>query len=90
MSRCTNCGYMWADCNDERECCHYDGPDAWAPCEQDESEYEIEHDYEREDEDVEFEYCEAYDEDYEREDEARADFIRYSEPYDGGEDDYWC
>lgn len=41
MDRCFNCGYMWADLNDEgrpitNEYCHYEGPDAWAPCEQDE------------------------------------------------------
>lgn len=40
MGRCFNCGYMYADLNDEgepisQEYCHYDGPDAWAPCEQD-------------------------------------------------------
>ena len=40
MNRCFNCGYMWADLDDEgrpitREYCHYEGPDAWAPCEQD-------------------------------------------------------
>lgn len=41
MNRCFNCGYMWADLDDEgrpitREYCHYEGPDAWAPCEYDE------------------------------------------------------
>lgn len=40
MDRCFNCGYMWADLDDEgrpitREYCHYEGPDGWAPCEQD-------------------------------------------------------
>ena len=40
MNRCFGCGYMWADLDDEgmpitSEYCHYDGPDAWAPCEQD-------------------------------------------------------
>ena len=44
MNRCFNCGYMWADCDEEgnvisQEYCHYEGPDAWAPCEQDD-EYE--------------------------------------------------
>ena len=39
MSECYNCGYMWADCDEDgvpitREYCHYDGPSAWAPCEQ--------------------------------------------------------
>jgi len=40
MNKCFNCGYMWADCDEEGnpitgEYCHYDGPSAWAPCEQD-------------------------------------------------------
>ena len=40
MDRCFNCGYMWADLDEEgrpitNEYCHYEGPDAWAPCEQD-------------------------------------------------------
>lgn len=40
MSRCFGCGYMWADLDDEGrpislEYCHYDGPDDYAPCEQD-------------------------------------------------------
>lgn len=40
MSRCFNCGYMWSDCDESGEpisleYCHYDGPDHWAPCEQD-------------------------------------------------------
>ena len=40
MNRCFNCGYMWADLDEDgtpitREYCHYEGPDAWAPCEQD-------------------------------------------------------
>ena len=35
-----NCGYWWADLDEEgrpitSEYCHYDGPDEWAPCEQD-------------------------------------------------------
>lgn len=39
MNRCFGCGYMWADRDDEgrpitNEYCHYEGPDAWAPCEQ--------------------------------------------------------
>ena len=40
MDRCFNCGYMWADLDEEgrpitREYCHYEGPAEWAPCEQD-------------------------------------------------------
>jgi len=47
MNRCFNCGYMWADFDEEgrpitREYCHYEGPDAWAPCEQDDNYYEPE------------------------------------------------
>ena len=41
MSRCFNCGYMWSDVDEygnilTNEYCHFDGPDGWAPCEQDE------------------------------------------------------
>ncbi len=41
MNMCFNCGYMWADRDESGhaitgEYCHYEGPDAWAPCEQDE------------------------------------------------------
>lgn len=44
MNRCFGCGYMWADLDDEGrpislEYCHYDGPDGYAPCEQDDDEY---------------------------------------------------
>lgn len=40
MSRCEQCGYWWADCDEEGESislpyCHYVGPDEWAPCAQD-------------------------------------------------------
>lgn len=41
MTRCEMCGYYWADCSEDGRTignayCHYEGPDAWAPCEQDE------------------------------------------------------
>ena len=40
MNRCFGCGYWWADCDEDgtpitNEYCHYEGPDAWAPCAQD-------------------------------------------------------
>ena len=40
MRECFNCGYWWADLDEDGtpislEYCHYEGPDAWAPCEQD-------------------------------------------------------
>ena len=40
MSRCEYCGYYWADLDEDGaplsfEYCHHDGPDKWAPCEQD-------------------------------------------------------
>ena len=45
MTRCERCGYWWADCDEEGEpislpYCHYDGPDEWAPCAQDDYEEE--------------------------------------------------
>lgn len=84
MNRCFNCGYMWADYDDEgrpitNEYCHYEGPDAWAPCEQDDA-----YDYEEERAEVEAE-VEAYEEwleaQTEREWEAASDGF-YGEPYD--------
>ena len=38
---CKNCGYYWADVNEDGEpesleYCHFDGPDEWAPCVQNE------------------------------------------------------
>ena len=40
MSRCEMCGYYYADFDGGMDVslnyCHYEGPDAWAPCEQDE------------------------------------------------------
>lgn len=40
MRECFNCGYWWADLDEDGtpislEYCHYEGPDAWAPCVQD-------------------------------------------------------
>lgn len=47
MNEYYNCGYMWADVDEDgtsvgREYCHYIGPEKWAPCEQDEYEEEEE------------------------------------------------
>jgi len=36
MLKCSDCGYWWQDRGEEYPSCHYEGPDAWAPCEQDE------------------------------------------------------
>lgn len=38
---CLDCPYMWADCDEDgvpegNEYCHYEGPSAWAPCEEEE------------------------------------------------------
>jgi hypothetical protein len=50
MSRCTNCGYYWADCDENGapislEYCHYIGPEDWAPCAQNDYYEEPEEDY---------------------------------------------
>lgn len=50
MTRCEMCGYYWYDTDDDGESygrayCHYEGPLAWAPCEQDDRETEPEDDY---------------------------------------------
>ena len=91
MSVCP-CGYWWADCDEDGEpislpYCHYDGPDEWAPCAQD--------DYYRVLEAEEAEYraeAEAAAEEYEmwlmeqaqmEEEEQSNEF--YGEPYDYAE-----
>ena len=38
--RCTNCGYFYKEDCETYAMCHFDGPDYWAPCEQDDVEYE--------------------------------------------------
>lgn len=35
-----NCGYWWKDDGERYARCHFEGPDGWAPCEQDEYEEE--------------------------------------------------
>ncbi len=42
MNPCFGCGYCWREPDEEYERCHYDGPEAWAPCEQDDYRYEDE------------------------------------------------
>ncbi len=37
MNRCEQCGYCYADCDENGvpislEYCHFEGPDEWAPC----------------------------------------------------------
>lgn len=44
MNKCFGCGYWWSDLDEygnvlTNEYCHFDGPDGWAPCEQDDDEY---------------------------------------------------
>lgn len=31
-----NCGYFWKEEWEDYPTCHFDGPEGWAPCEQDE------------------------------------------------------
>lgn len=31
----TNCGYYWKEEGEDFPCCHFTGPDGWAPCEYD-------------------------------------------------------
>ena len=75
MGRCDNCGYYWADLNDEgdpitHECCHWTGPDEWAPCAQDDSYDYTNEDYEdwREQNDYDWrddqEYNDRWSDDY--------------------------
>lgn len=89
MNRCFNCGYMWADLDENgtpitNEYCHYEGPDAWAPCEQDDA-----YDYSEEREEIEAEE-EAYAtwleeqamEEAIAEEDYRSSVEYYGEPYD--------
>lgn len=36
MTRCEMCGYYWKEDEERYPCCHFEGPDGWAPCENDE------------------------------------------------------
>lgn len=40
MSYCDriNCGYYYKTEDDDFPCCHFEGPDGWAPCEAEDSE----------------------------------------------------
>lgn len=45
MIKCENCGYFYADVDEngvpkDYARCHYVGPDAWSPCAQDDDYYE--------------------------------------------------
>lgn len=35
MTRCEMCGYFWQEEDENHPYCHYEGVEAWAPCEQD-------------------------------------------------------
>ena len=87
MSRCDYCGCYWADLDEDGaplslEYCHYEGPDGWAPCEQDDNdeyanEVRIEEEAAREEAEWLAEIEQAiYDEDY------RSSVEYYGEPYD--------
>ena len=82
MSRCEQCGYQWPDVDENGELinapyCHYEGPDEWAPCNQD--------DYIEED-DPAAEWMEEqhYEEwlDYLQSMEEEPTFEEYGAPYD--------
>jgi hypothetical protein len=36
--KCTECGYYYKTEKDKYPCCHFEGPEGWAPCEQEEDE----------------------------------------------------
>jgi hypothetical protein len=44
MIDCSNCGYHYKGENERFACCHFEGPEGWAPCEQDEEQDEEEED----------------------------------------------
>lgn len=35
---CKECPYYYKTKNDDFACCHFEGPEGWAPCEQEEPE----------------------------------------------------
>lgn len=37
-----NCGYYWKEEDEKFARCHFEGPDGWAPCEQEDNDYESE------------------------------------------------
>ena len=44
MIKCENCEYFWPDVDENGNTkdysrCHFDGPDAWSPCAQEQEEY---------------------------------------------------
>lgn len=38
--KCTECGYHYKTEKDAYPCCHFEGPEGWAPCEQEEEDEE--------------------------------------------------
>ena len=40
--KCKDCGYHYKTEKDDFPCCHFEGPEGWAPCEQEEPEEEEE------------------------------------------------
>ena len=54
---CTdNCGYYWKEEDDAFPRCHFEGPDGWAPCEQEDEYYDDEAENDSIYYDVEVEY----------------------------------
>ena len=83
---CKHCGYYWADLDDEGKpislpYCHYEGPDEWAPCAQDDYEEldDDEDDYNEEAEMAAYEQW-LHDEGQRELDEGWPD--EYGAPYD--------
>lgn len=50
--KCTECGYYYKAEEDEYPCCHFEGPEGWAPCEQEEDEETEDIDEEEADDDA--------------------------------------
>ena len=42
--KCAECGYYYKTEEDRYPCCHFEGPEGWAPCEQEEPEEEKDED----------------------------------------------
>ena len=84
MTRCEQCGYQWPDVDEEGNVisapyCHYEGPDEWAPCAQDEYDYG----HEPYPDEEEYEYERWLDELAREEQEAQEAFYDcFEQPYD--------
>lgn len=66
--KCAECGYYYKTEEDKYPCCHFEGPEGWAPCEQEEDIEEEEPDFDERE--IKWE-CLIDGSEYDTEEEAR-------------------